>query len=279
MLVDLGHCLAEDVVTHEDSETCRQAQKFNLGCHACGKLECCVSAWNCHDKCSALLHVCGPGDLALGCGTCGRLCHESNADLRCPYYQKKRGELTWLTNGQEMMDTQYQSEVNVPHMTEVEWSYSGSITLKVKGHWYRKGSACEDGYNNCLIDSIRQCLGLECDHKRVRDHLIKMYGNRSDRANVTAMSYLDVESHAQAIISSLYRNNTSGEQLKCSINDFCVIALSANQEGNGIVVGNLSAPNHLVVLNFSDVHFVPCFPMGRCPASYEIEWAGARTAL
>ena len=38
MLVDLGYCLAEDLVTHEDSETCQQAQKFNLGCHACGKL-------------------------------------------------------------------------------------------------------------------------------------------------------------------------------------------------------------------------------------------------
>jgi len=105
MLVDLGYCLAEDLVTHEDSETCQQAQKFNLGCHACGKLGCCVTAWNCHDKCSAHFHVCGPGDLTLGCGTCGRLCHESNADLRCPYYEKKRGQFTWATTDHDMMDT------------------------------------------------------------------------------------------------------------------------------------------------------------------------------
>ena len=166
------------------------------------------------------------------------------------------------------MDTQDRSQGNVPHMTQVNWSFNGhtkqgSINLLINGHHYYKGrgnpgSASSDEYNNCLIDSIRQCLGLECNRKLVRQDLERNYGCASGRAKVTEMSYLDVEHHAQDIIRSLFRHNTSGQQSECNIADFCVVALYANQEGTGSVVGQLTAPNHLVVLNTSDIHFDPC---------------------
>ena len=136
----------------------------------------------------------------------------------------------------------------------------------INGQYYYKGrgnpgSANDNEYNNCLIDSIRQCLGLECDRKLVRQELEVTYGRDSGRARVTEKSYLDVEHHAQAIIGSLYRHNTSGQRSDCSIADFCVIALYVDREGNGSVVGPLTALNHLVVLNTADVHFDPCLPL------------------
>ena len=128
------------------------------------------------------------------------------------------------------MDTQYRSLGNVPHMTQVNWSFNGrtnqgSIKLLINGHHYYKGrgnpgSASIDEYNNCLIDSICQCLGLECNRKLVRQDLERNYGCASGRAKVTEMSYLDVEHHAQDIIRSLCRHNTSGQQSECNIADF-----------------------------------------------------------
>ena len=169
------------------------------------------------------------------------------------------------------MDTQYQSQGSVPHMTQVKWrvdgrTNQGATKLLINGHHYyigrgNPGSASNDEYNNCLIDSIRQCLGLECDRKLVRQDLMLIYGRADGRASVTEMSFLDVEHHGQEIIKSWYRHNTSGAQSECTIADFCVIALYATREGNGNVVGHLTAPNHLVVLNTSDVHFDPCLPL------------------
>ena len=110
-------------------------------------------------------------------------------------------------------------------------------------------------------DSIRQCLGLESNRKLIRRDLEIIYGSATGRARVTETSYLDVQHHAQDIIQSLYRHNTSGLPSECNISSFCVIALYANREGNGSVVGHLTAPNHLVVLNTSDIHFDPCLPL------------------
>ena len=156
-------------------------------------------------------------------------------------------------------------------MTQVQWRFDGrtnqgSTKLLINGHHYYKGrgnpgSASNGEYNNCLIDSIRQCLGLECDRKLVRQDLEVIYARATGRARVTETSYLDVDHHAQDIIRSLFRHNTSGQQSECSIADFCVIALYANREGHGSVVEHLTAPNHLVVLNTADVHFDPCLPL------------------
>ena len=117
-MVDLGYCLhlVPFLFTHENSDTCQDVQN-NKGCHACGRLGCYISAIDCHAKCTAKKHVCGSGDKNLGCDACGHMCHQNNADLRCPYYRKRRGRLTWSTTDKEQMDTQYRSQGSVPHMT------------------------------------------------------------------------------------------------------------------------------------------------------------------
>ena len=99
-------CMKEPLsglVIHENSETCLEIQKHNIGCHACGRMSCHMSANDCHAKCTANLHVCGPGDPDIGCDTCGRVCHQNNSSLRCPFYRKRRGQLSWLTTERDGM--------------------------------------------------------------------------------------------------------------------------------------------------------------------------------
>ena len=74
-------------------------------------------------------------------------------------------------------------------------------------------------------------------------------------------SYLDVGAHGRSIVRSLFRHNTNNLPLLCDIDDFYVVALSADNVGHGTTVGRRGAPYTLVVLNHHDMHFDPCIPM------------------
>ena len=123
------------------------------------------------------------------------------------------------------------------------------------------GRAANGEYNNCLIDSLRQCVGMSADRTAVRCDLEAEFHSADGRARVTQTSFLDVESHWQTILRSLFLHNTSGLPVACEPQDYCVIALYANRVGHGAVLGNPRAPNRLVVLNTSDIHFDPCLPL------------------
>ena len=99
------------------------------------------------------------------------------------------------------------------------------------------------------------------DRLAVRCDLEAEFRSAAGRARVTQTSFLDFESHWQAILRSLFLHNTSGLPTLCEPLDYCVIALYANREGHGDVQGNPLAPNRLVVLNNSDIHFDPCLPL------------------
>jgi hypothetical protein len=55
-------------------------------------------------------------------------------------------------------------------------------------------------YNNCLIDSLRQCLGLNSNRVAVRNDLRLEFARADGRSKVSTVSYLDADSHWQAII-------------------------------------------------------------------------------
>lgn len=119
--------------------------------------------------------------------------------------------------------------------------------------------------NNCLIDSLRQCIGnIACDRRLVREDLVTEFGSDASgdmRRFVTLYSFLDVGHHWRAILRSLFRHNTDGRPVDCNVEDYCVVALSGDRPGHGVVLGNRDAPNRLVVVNWSDVHFDPCLPV------------------
>ena len=78
------------------------------------------------------------------------------------------------------------------------------------------------------------------------------------RRVVGLASYLDVEHHWRSILRSIFRHNTEGRPVDCNVDEYCVVALAGDRPGHGVVLGNRGAPNRLVVVNWSDVHFDPC---------------------
>ena len=266
-----GFCCSVELVTHVDSTLCMECQRHNIGCHECGRYGCFSSSISCYAKCKPGSHVCGPSSTTDGCTSCGRRCHENNDDVRCEYYQRNRGTVAWQTDARQRLDTLAGTEGSVPHLSQIAWSVAGRAadgsigTILVDNVPYivgrgDPGRAQNGEYNNCLIDSLRQCLRIESDRKAVRNDLRRDFAHATGRAKVTATSYLDVDSHWQAILHSLFRHNLEGHQPVCDILDYCVVALAAERPGHGVVLGDINAPHRLVVLNHHDVHFDPCLP-------------------
>ena len=81
------------------------------------------------------------------------------------------------------MDTMPGTRGAVPHLTQIQWKFDGytrrsSSKVQVDGaHYYvghgDPGRAQDGECNNCLIDSLWQCLGITADRKAVRADLEK----------------------------------------------------------------------------------------------------------
>ena len=156
----------------------------------------------------------------------------------------------------------------MPHFSQVAWHFTGLVVVEGISYVAGKGDPgtdrIGDGENNCLIDSLRQCLGIVADCRQVRRDLINEFaGAADDRARVGATTYLDVGAHWRSILRSLFRHEVTGLTVTWSVDDFRVIALSANNAGHGTPEGHRDAPRTLVVLNHGDVHFDPCHPVAR----------------
>ena len=179
-----GKCGKVGVTTHEDSALCVEMQMDQIGCHACGRAGCWCSSLACHSRCTRRSHVCGPSQRESGCTSCGRVCHENNRDLRCEYFQHERGVLPWPANDQQLLDASQGTQGAVPHMSgQVTWECTarrtplGQVQVLVNGIYYYvgygdPGRAAKGEFNNCLIDSLRQCLGVEVDRREVRQDLL-----------------------------------------------------------------------------------------------------------
>lgn len=263
-----GMCLSQDVVTHEDSEQCREEQFQRVGCHECGRPGCYASAPKCHAKCTRFHHVCETNKGQGGCMSCDKTCHANNQDPRCAFFQRDRG-VEWEASQEDLRDTLSGTAGALPHRTQVSWDWiEFKKTLRVDGEVYTvglgfPGNSWQGEWNNCLIDSLRQCLGnLECDRRLVRQDLIARFGDVPDtdqRLKVSERSFLDIENHWREILCSLFRHNRSGKSTKCDPNEYCILALYSSQTGrHGTVVGSSAAKYRLVIINWDDVHFDPC---------------------
>ena len=238
---------------------------MSTGCHACARQGCHSTSATCYAKCTPwpkVFHVCpsvrsGSG----GCENCGHLCHKSNADPLCTFYSRNAGQLEWAANAQELLDAQSGSGGKVPHMHQVTWQWQAVGVVIVDRKIYDVGYGNPGGCNDCLIDSLRQCLALDTNPRKVRADLVKAFAHaQEERAKVTDESYLNLDSHWQEILRALFRHNTCGAGAECDIHMYCVIALYKTSVDNGLVVGDINAPRRLVVMNTADVHFDPCLP-------------------
>ena len=263
-------CLSLSIFTDENSELCTAAQRHNLGCHDCHRHGCFASAIDCHAKCRSHAHVCTPHKDFTPCSSCDKFCHSDTSDPRCDFFGRSRGMLPWSVDAQQFLDTQEGTQGQLPHFSQVTWSFTNPqrTELVVDGLPYRKGygnpgEASRGEENNCLIDSLRQTLSLQCDRGSVRLDLQSEFGAPDGlewRRHVSHNSYLDIEFHWRAILRSLFRHNSSGLASNCDLEEYCVLALFGNVPGNGTVLGNPNARYRLVIVNWGDVHFDPCLP-------------------
>ena len=189
------------------------------------------------------------------------------------FMDKRAGSSIGNADGTQLRDTQAGTRGAVPHFSQLYWHFSGETSdhfrsVVVEGNSYVVGrgdpgtdinGACG---NNCIIDSLRQCIGIVADCRQVRRDLINEFaGATGDRARAGVANYLDVEAQWRSILRSLFRHKETGLPVTWSVDDFRVIALSANNAGHGSVEGHLDAPRTLVVLNDNDVHFDHCLPV------------------
>ena len=145
---------------------------ITLGCHACGREGCWTGSTTCFAKCSRVRHVCPSATDGSGCTSCDKLCHATNADPLCTFYRRARGSVVWSTNAQQLLDTDAGTQGSVPHMSQLPWTFTNNsrTQMLVDGVAYRRGygfpgDSRNEEFNNCLIDSLRQCLGdLQCRH-------------------------------------------------------------------------------------------------------------------
>ena len=278
-------CMSHELITHKDSEHCRDLQRYNMGCHnECGRPGCIASAIDCHAKCKRHAHVCTCTCLQVickckKCSSCDKFCHEDNNDPRCNFHGKARGVVAWNADADDLVDTQAGTQGQSRHRSQVSWYFkkdsngqkTGTIVVDNVSYFkgYGRPSDHPEEMNNCLIDSLRQTLHLECDRMRVRADLVAKFGNcdphgdvEERRRRVTQGSYLDIASHWRAILESLFLHDTSGRVISHNLDDYCVIALYGTQEGHGAVEGNLRRAKHrLVIVNTEDRHFDPCLPL------------------
>ena len=95
----------------------------------------------------------------------------------------------------------------------------------------------------------------------VREDLQREFGQHysaDDRAFVSHSSYLDVDSHWQTILLSLWRHSDPRPSSSLNLADYCVVALNGNSRSHGVVLGDPHARERLVIVNWGDVHFDPC---------------------
>ena len=106
---------------------------------------------------------------------------------------------------------------------------------------------------------LRCKLATAC--RQVRQRLLSLFADAEDnQARVTANSYLDLESHWKVLLLALFEFNTCGANRECDVDSFCIVSLKRGEEANGQVVGNIRAPNRIVVMNSENIHFDPCLP-------------------
>ena len=261
-----------------------------------------IEGWHCVETFkNTRRHVCKESPI-FGCVSCSKMCHADNNSDRCEFFGKVRGQIAWTTTRQESQDAlmhKQDLQGKLPHMTELPWKLLGVDAktkrrfVEIEGVRHRIGDSSGQGYN-CLLYSLRQCLGVDdVDVRRVRADLQKEFGTSCNEscspigthclANCTkvyAMNFL-CTTHCQAAVLSIFSHCTAAQKAAVlamahttggaasssasapdafTVRDFCVrvIELRSNSS-SGCVEGPPTAPVRLTVARENGNHFVPVF--------------------
>ena len=147
------------------------------------------------------------------CASCDRVnCSIDNPD--CPFYGRCR---------EAHADAQLGD--NVPHMRQMAIEFNEDGTVTVEGKRCLPGAASSVSCN-CLIDTLRQVLHLQCDLARVRRHLMTLFPDGP--GVVTSSNFLELELHWAQVVDAL-ANNTGHSY---SSRDFRVVCAGLSVRPN-----------------------------------------------
>lgn len=170
----------------------------------------------------------------------------------------------WEASEQDRKDALQGTKGRLPHRQQVTWSSggitgSGARTYRVEGGDYVLGQASGED-NNCLINTLSQCVNTECDVSRVRSDLIDLFSIAPGRGLVTGRSFLELDIHGQAVLQAIYRHATAGP-VDIDIDRYCIIGVSIHDVGHGgVVVGPRDAEIKCMVVCEDYQHFRPLLP-------------------
>ena len=243
------------------------------------------------------LHVCRE-DPNFGCVSCSKMCHADNTSDRCEFFGRNRGA-TWATTPQQSQDAlMFRQDLHgeLPHMTELPWKLlpatpgTPSRYVEIHGVCHLLGQASGQGFN-CLLYSLRQCLGVDVDVRLVRADLQQEFSTPclgicgpfgtdclDDCTKVYAFNFL-CTAHCEAAVQSIFRHCTAAGKaailamthnpgaassssaaptVEFARGAFCVrvLELSLNSD-SGCVEGPPTAPVQLTVARENRNHFVP----------------------
>ena len=125
------------------------------------------------------------------CAACDRVnCSIDNPD--CPYYHRCR---------EPHADAQLGD--NVPHMRQMAIEFEADGTVEVDEKRFVPGDASSESCN-CLIDTLRQVLHLQCDLAVVRRHLMTLFPDGP--GVVTSSNFLELQLHWAEVVDALANN-------------------------------------------------------------------------
>ena len=206
--------------------------------------------------CSVARHACGHS--ADGCDACGHACHRDTTSPFCPFQGRSPGQLEWQPDDQDIQDCFPGTKGSLPHRQQLEWSLSerfgtGECLVTVEGKIFISGHATSANCN-CLIHTVAQALGVECDLSAVRSAL--MLRHTSGPAKVTARNYLTLDAHWEDVVHFVSWHAVGCSDLVPS-SDFCLRCIDLAHPGHGDVVGEPGAPRALLFAREDGNHFVP----------------------
>ena len=224
-----------------------------------------------------------------GCSSCGCFSHASNESPLCAFHGRDRGALPWVTTTEDRKDTAMHIQDlggNIRHRSQLAWrplpAMAGCKRVEVEGEVYTLGSA-SDSANNCFIDTLRQCMGINADIALVRKDMRQEFdvpcgptcnrlGNTcaQDCSRVWQDNFLCLDLHWRAVIRLLGKHCSSGPDLsddsRFSVSllgfdsHFSIRCIDLQQHGHGDVLGDKSANRALTLARVNGNHFIPCLP-------------------
>lgn len=207
-------------------------------------------------KCSQGRHVCP--SFPDGCSSCGHTCHKGHESALCPFMGRAPGQLSWQPDDRDILDCVPGSGGRLPHRSQFDWTLNerfstGECLVTVDGVSYITGHATSADCN-CLIHTVAQVMGLECDLSAVRQALMLKHPSGPDA--VRERNYLTLGTHWKDVVHFVAWHAVDGPGL-VPADDFYLRCIDLANPGHGEVVGMPDAVRALLFAREGGNHFVP----------------------